>query len=80
VPDAELPNRRLREILSAHDIAHVDLFPLFRAYLTGPSPHDLYLREDGHFTEEGHRRAAHAIHCALLAHRFLSGVAPCAPR
>ncbi|HUG35611.1 MAG TPA: SGNH/GDSL hydrolase family protein [Candidatus Limnocylindrales bacterium] len=79
VPDAERPSRRVREILSARDIAHVDLLPLFRAHLAGPAPRDLYLREDGHFTAEGHRLAAHAIRCALVAHHFLSTAASCPP-
>lgn len=71
VEDPERPTRRLRRFLSGRDIAHVDLLPVFRAHLAGPSPRNLYLREDGHFTEEGHRLAAEAIRCALLARRSL---------
>jgi len=67
--NADLPNRRLAALASAHGIELLDLTPSFRAD-TGMAP--LYFAENSHWTAAGHAVAAAAMVEALANARLRS--------
>lgn len=60
--DLELPNRRLNDFLTAENIPHLDLLPVFRQAAADPNTPPLHFRHDGHWTAAGHQLAAGAIY------------------
>jgi len=54
--DADLPNRRIKEIAQRHGWQLLDLLPAFRRATAGSPP--LHFMNDGHWTVEGHQLAA----------------------
>lgn len=64
--DLAAPNRRLTEFLTAKNIPHLDLLPVFTAAAAQPDAPPLHFRRDQHWTPAGHRLAAAAIHQFLL--------------
>jgi hypothetical protein len=60
--DFDLPNRRLNDFLTAENIPHLDLLPVFRQAAADPETPRLHFRHDGHWTVAGHRLAAEAIY------------------
>jgi hypothetical protein len=64
--DLEAPNRRLTGFLTAQNIAHLDLLPIFREAAARPDTPPLHFRHDQHWTVAGHRLAAEAIGDFLL--------------
>jgi hypothetical protein len=65
--DPDLPSRRLGAFLGRHNIRYVSLLPEFRA--RGRTLPPLYVRQDAHWTVDGHRLATDllvdGIHRAL---------------
>jgi lysophospholipase L1-like esterase len=70
VEEPDRPSRMLGEVLGRYRIPYLDLLPLFRAHLTGPTRPDLYLLSDGHFTESAHALVAEALLCELARLRL----------
>ncbi len=64
--DVDAPNRRLNQFLTAQNIPHLDLLPIFRQAATQPNAPLLHLRHDQHWTVAGHQLAAKSIHQFLL--------------
>ena len=64
--DLDGPNRRLNAFLAAENIPHLDLLPVFRRAAAQPGTPPLHFRHDQHWTIEGHRLAAEAIHDFLV--------------
>lgn len=62
----ELPNQRLTRFLTAEQIPHVDLLPVFREAATDPTTPPLHFRHDQHWTPAGHQLAAETIHGFLI--------------
>jgi len=58
--DLEMPNLMLHRILEKHDIDYVDLLPHFRAN-AAEDRKQLYLQNDAHWNESGHRIAADVV-------------------
>jgi hypothetical protein len=72
--DPDAPNRRLESFLTAQNIPHLDLLPIFRQASVRPDALPLYFRHDGHWTVAGHRLAAQSLHDFLLTEpNILSG-------
>ncbi len=55
------PNQRLNQFLTAQNIPHLDLLPIFRQAAAQPNTPPLHLRHDQHWTVTGHALAAQAI-------------------
>ncbi len=64
--DLAAPNRRLNQFLASENIPHLDLLPVFRQAANQSEAPRLHFRHDQHWTVEGHRLAAEAIHEFLL--------------
>ncbi len=64
--DLEAPNRRLSNFLSAENIPHLDLLPIFRQFSSQADASPLHLRHDQHWTAAGHRLAAESIYKFLV--------------
>ncbi len=58
----EAPNRRLKTFLTAENIPHLDLLPIFREAAAQPEAGPLHFQHDQHWTAAGHRLAAESIH------------------
>jgi len=61
--DLELPQRRLAQFASAHDLPLIDLLPHLRASEKSP-----YLRQASNWNDEGHALAGQALRGLLQAH------------
>src|SRR5262245_31634234 len=57
--DLERPSKRLAAFLTANDVAFVNLLPEFRRAASDSPP--LYVKDDAHWTFEGHRLATKAV-------------------
>jgi len=64
--DLDAPNRRLDAFLAAQNIPYLDLLPIFRQAAAQPDAPPLHFQHDQHWTVEGHRLAAEAIHDFLM--------------
>ncbi|MBN1219658.1 MAG: SGNH/GDSL hydrolase family protein [Anaerolineae bacterium] len=64
--DLAAPNRRLAGFLAKQGIPYLDLLPVFREAALKPDSPSLHFRHDQHWTVEGHRLAAPAIHDFLM--------------
>jgi len=60
--DLDAPNRRLDAFLATQNIPYLDLLPIFRQAAAQPDTPPLHFQHDQHWTVEGHRLAAEAIH------------------
>lgn len=56
--DWDRPSRRLGEVCAALSIPCIDLTPIFRDH---PEPFSLFLKNDPHWSPEGHRLAAETV-------------------
>lgn len=65
--DLDAPNQRLDDFLTAENIPHLDLLPIFREAARHPETPPLHFWHDQHWTAAGHHLAAEAIHDFLLS-------------
>ncbi len=56
--DWDRPSKRLAEVCAALDVPCIDLTPIFRGH---PEPFSLFLKNDPHWSPEGHRLAAETV-------------------
>lgn len=63
--ELDQPQRMMKSFGGTIDMAVVDLLPHFRQW-TSSNRSDLYLKKDGHWTEDGHQLAANGVAESLI--------------
>lgn len=61
--DWDRPSKRLGDVCAALDVPCVNLTPIFRGH---PEPFSLFLKNDPHWSPEGHRLAAETVAARLV--------------